>query len=132
MVEPSREDRKDPPGAGTVPDGSGPGGRTPLLVTKLTGGDLVLAWGASCVPTDNDYVLYEGTMGGAFDSHEGRLCSTNGATAMTLTPSSGSTYYLVAPRNAGREGSLGSRSDVTERTQGMAICLPREIGACSP
>ena len=117
--------------AGTVPDRNGAGG-PPLLLTRLADGDLMLTWSPSCTSTDTDYVVYEGSIGGAFDNHTSRLCSTAGATSQRLTPSTASAYYLVAPRNADREGSLGRRSDGTERPPGGAGCRPQELGGCLP
>jgi hypothetical protein len=77
---------------------------------------------------DTDFEIYEGTIGD-FAGHAPRLCSTGGATTATLTPASGSSYYLVVPRRASVEGSYGLRSDGTQRPAGAGACLPREIAA---
>lgn len=91
---------------------------------------LTLAWDASCTTTDTVYEIYEGTLGGAFTSHESRYCSTAGATTKTLTPLAGATYYLVVARNGTREGSYGTTSSGAERPQGAAACLPQQIAGC--
>ncbi len=116
--------------AGRVPDGDDVPG-VPLTVTKVGGGDLTLAWSSSCLGTDNDYEIYEGTIGGTFTSHAARVCTTGGATSFSLTPAGGDTYYLVVPRNAANEGSYGTGSDGLERGTGGGQCLPQSVGACS-
>ena len=118
------------PHAGEVPDGSEPGIQ-PLTLTHGTGGDIILSWSPSCLVLDTDYIVYEGVMGD-FTSHTPVLCSTLGATTVTLTPSSGSTYYLVVPRTDFFEGSYGRQSDGTERPAGVGACLSQAIGSCGP
>ncbi len=115
-------------GAGAVPDGGRVPG-VPLTLGKVGGGDISLSWGASCQSTDTDYQVYEGQMGD-FTSHQQRFCSTSGATTTTLTPSSGSAYYLVVPRNATEEGSYGTDSSGMERLQGPTACLPQGYSPC--
>ena len=88
-----------------------------LLLVKAGGGDITLSWQPSCLETDNDYAVYEGTLG-VFESHDAPYCDTNGATSQTLAPAAGSTYYLVVPLSATREGSYGLDSDDVERPQG--------------
>ena len=68
------------PGAGRVPDQSGWSG-TPLTVDKRVDppGDLQLSWDISCIEDDDDYAVYEGTLGN-FDSHTRLTCTTGGAT----------------------------------------------------
>ncbi len=118
------------PAAGAVPDGwSVPG--SPLTITMLPGGDVTLAWSASCSATDADYEIYEGTLG-SYASHAPRFCSTGGMTSKTFTPAPGSTYYLVVPRNALREGSHGRRSDGSERPRGASTCAPQEVALVCP
>lgn len=112
--------------AGAVPAGQAGAG---LRLNKAAGGDLLLSWSASCLTTDDDYEVYEGTLQ-SFASHLPRLCTTGGATSATLAPAAGSTYYVVVPRNALREGSHGSRGDGSERPRGPTSCLDQEIGAC--
>lgn len=114
--------------AGRVPADPVLPGR-PLTVAREAGGDLALHWSLSCRPDDTDYAVYEGTLGD-FDSHFPVHCSTGGATALSLSPAPGNTYYLVAPHNGGWEGSLGSDSAGDERPQGAAPCLPRQVAEC--
>lgn len=114
--------------AGRVPDGAQVPG-TPLTVEQATGGQLRLTWGDSCLPTDNDFEIYEGTLG-AFYSHTMKFCTTSGATTSTFLPGPGSTYYVVVPRNGPREGSYGINSNAVERPPGVPACLAQEIAVC--
>lgn len=116
-------------GGGSVPDG-GPG-EIPLKVSSLPSGDLTLTWGASCSGADEDYEVYEGTLGD-FTSHSPRLCTTSGATSITLTPGGDNTYYLVVPRNGVLEGSYGKSSGGAERPPGRTVCHPQVMQACGP
>src|SRR5206468_2510847 len=109
------------PAAGTAPDGSLVPG-TPLRAVKSGASNVALSWGASCVTSDTDYEVYEGTIG-TYYSHASSVCTTAGALTTTFTPAAGSTYYLVVPRNAVREGSYGKSSGGTERPVGSAPCL---------
>jgi hypothetical protein len=116
-----------PLSAGTVPD---QGGSTPLIVLLELTGDLTLMWPASCGSSDDDYEIYEGTLGD-FTSLRPRFCSTGGATAMTFSPASPSSYYLVVARNGLREGSYGTDSAGRERPQAEFACRPRVMAACN-
>jgi hypothetical protein len=111
--------------AGRVPE-TGPG--VPLTLGK-SGDDLTLTWGASCTAADNDYEVYEGTIG-SYPSHAKKLCSTGGSLTTTFTPDFGSHYYLVVPRNAAFEGSYGLDGNGVERPAGSTTCATRMIGAC--
>ena len=101
-----------------------------LLVDNADGDQITLSWGASCLATDNDYAIYEGTLGN-FTSHTSLFCDTAGATTKTFTPLAGGTYYLVVPLNASREGSYGTTSEDSERSVGEDTCLPQQIGGCT-
>jgi hypothetical protein len=116
------------PGAGSVPGGGSVAG-TPLTVEKGPGDSLSLAWGASCVPVDADYVVYEGTLG-SFASHAPKTCSTEGARSWALTPSLDGAYYLVVPRHADREGSYGTDGAGAERPPASQACVPQQVRAC--
>jgi len=102
-----------------------------LRVNHAPGGDIALSWGPSCAATDDDYAVYEGTLG-TFDGHVPRVCTTEGATTFTLTPQTAGSYYLVVPRNLMREGSHGLMSDGTQRSPGPSACVPQEIVATCP
>jgi len=115
--------------AGEVPNGGDVPG-VPLTVDPAAGGDLALSWSASCLGADNDYAIYEGTLGD-YSSHTSVTCSTIGTTAATVTPSGGNTYYLVVPLNGFREGGYGTDSSGAQRPQGSAACLPQAIGTCN-
>jgi subtilase family protein len=112
--------------AGRVPSGAPD---TPLTVSMDGNGDLTLQWGASCLQTDTDYEVYEGTIGD-YDSHAPVLCSTGGQLSATVTPGSGNRYYLIVPRNTSSEGSYGLDSSGNERPAGAQACGPRRIDAC--
>ena len=103
--------------------------RRELTIAKAVVGQITLDWSISCIGTDDDYEIYEGTIG-SYYSHTARFCTTGGATTKTLAPAAELTYYLVVPRNLGREGSYGARSGGAERPQGGGACLPQQIGTC--
>ena len=103
---------------------------TTLAIEKASGGNLTLTWAQSCVSSDTDYEIYEGTLAAPFDTHRAILCSSGGATTKTFAPGSGNVYYLVVPTSGTKEGSYGKRSDGTERPVGSQQCVPQQIGAC--
>ncbi len=110
------------PGAGAVPDGLHVPGT--LLTAHLgTGGDLTLSWGASCQTSDTDYAVYEGLMGGGYTSHASLLCSTGGASTVTLRPGVDHHYYLVVSHNGAREGGYGYDSLGVPRPAAASACL---------
>jgi len=113
--------------SGRVPDGGDHPG-PPLLLGKA-GDDLTLNWGLSCQSTDSDYAVYEGVLGD-FSSHGIAVCSTAGDTTATITPATGSAYYLVVPRGPTREGSYGTDSDGNERAAAAGPCAVQVIGPC--
>ncbi len=113
-----------PPPGGVVPDGQA--GTVPLTITPAADGQLTLSWGDSCAPGDVDYEVYAGTVGSYF-SHRPILCSTGGATSVTLAPGRGNIYYLVVSKNAYVEGSYGRRSDGTERPPATTPCVDQSL-----
>jgi hypothetical protein len=117
-----------PVAGGYVPDGADVSG-TQLRIGKAGAEDVTLAWGPSCLSTDTDYEVYEGTLGD-FGSHAPVLCSTGGATMVTLTPEAGDRYFLAVPRNGMREGSYGLDASDVQRPQAVSACLIQEIGTC--
>jgi hypothetical protein len=119
-----------PPPAGFVTDGGG--AESPLRIRKIEGGDLELTWSASCSVDDDDYAVYEGTLGD-FSSHRANVCTTGGVTTATITPDAGGRYFLVVPNNGANEGSYGYDSSGRERPQGNAeeSCYEQLTGACS-
>lgn len=114
---------------GAVPDGSVIPGQ-PLTIAK-SGATLTLAWGPSCNTGDSTYAVYEGRIG-SFYSHRQIGSCTNGANPLgeEITPSESSSYYLVVPRTATREGSYGTDSSGAERPAGYVVCQPKEVQAC--
>lgn len=114
-------------GAGTIPAS----GAASLLVAEGSGGSLLLRWGPSCQADDNDYAVYEGTLGTP-GSHTARFCTTGGSRLKVLTPAAGNTYYLVVPTQAGREGSYGSLAEGAERPPAASACYPQVVSACVP
>lgn len=115
-------------GAGSVPDGRFVEG-TPLTVSKTPSGDVELVWGASCLISDTDYAIYEGSLGN-FASHASRFCTTGGMRAKVFTPASGNSYYLIVPTHADREGFYGNDSAGHERPQGQGACYPQLAEPC--
>jgi len=114
--------------AGAVPNGSDRPG-TPLTISHLPDGDLLLAWGTSCRLSDLDFEIYEGALGD-FTSHLPMACTTGDLTEAALTPPEGPAYYLVVPRNQTREGSYGRASDGSERPAPVSTCLLQAFAAC--
>lgn len=116
--------------AGSVPDGSG--GGIPLTLSKTALNEVRLSWGASCMPGDSDYAIYGGILG-QFQTHVRLVCSTGGATDMTLASSGGDrTYFLVVPRNATNEGSYGVDSSGVERAASFLACVPQDAATACP
>ena len=99
-----------------------------LRLTKF-GTSLELDWGASCSPQDSDFVVYEGTIGD-FTTHVPVQCSTGGLQGLFFVPSSGSSYYLVGPRNSTSEGSLGTATGGVERPVSVSSCMTRLALPC--
>lgn len=114
--------------AGTVPDGTDANPGTPLMITRTVEG-LRLDWGASCVGTDNDFAVYEGTLGTP-GSQVPVVCSTGGLTFAEFAPGAGNRFYLVVPRNDAVEGSYGVDSSDVERSASGAACVPQFVGVC--
>ena len=106
------------------------GGSVHDLKVQRIGSQLKLTWAGSCSPSDTDFEVYEGFIAGDFSSHKWTTCTTGGAMTHTMTPLPGNTYYLVVPRGPTTEGSYGRRSDLTERPQGVTVCLPLDGAAC--
>jgi len=115
--------------AGAVPDGGTVQG-SPLQIAKEREGKLVLSWDPSCIDSDVDYEIYEGSLQ-KFGSHTPILCSTQGSTTKIIDPGKGNRYYLIVPRNEHREGSYGMRSDRSERGQGSKACLIQQTISCT-
>jgi hypothetical protein len=111
------------------PAGGGGSIEQSLVVDKAPEAMIELSWGPSCVVGDDDFEIYEGSLDD-FASHTARICTTGGGQQVAFIPETGSTYYLVAPSNPMREGSLGKNSEGLERAQGTATCLPRFVSEC--
>jgi hypothetical protein len=114
--------------SGAVPDGTRVPA-APLTIKKASGGNITLSWSASCLTTDTDYEIYQGTIGN-FTSHVPFLCTTSGAKTKTITPGSGNRYFLVVPRNGTKEGSYGLNGLGAEIPPSATACLPQLIGTC--
>jgi len=113
-------------GLGRVPDGIV---GAPLQVCRNLS-QLDLTWGASCGSLATDYAVYEGTLG-VWSSHQPLACSTAGALAATVTPSSGDRYYLIVPVSATQEGSYGTNSGGAEIPQSSSPCkTSQDLSAC--
>jgi hypothetical protein len=113
-------------GPGAVPNGASVPGEQ-LSLTELPGGDLALDWAPSSCNLATDYVVHEGTIGD-YASHDAIVCSTGGETQTTITPSAGSRYYLIAPRDDTVVGSNGRSSIGAPRPPANTACLPRALG----
>ncbi|OGF68133.1 MAG: hypothetical protein A2Y62_19480 [Candidatus Fischerbacteria bacterium RBG_13_37_8] len=118
----------NPPGA--VPDNDNYPG-SPLLITK-SGTDLQLDWSAPPSPClTSDYGIYRGTLPWIDYNHISVLCTTAGATTVTITADSGSYYYLIVAQNESQEGSYGVDSLDSQRPPAASPCYPLEIGSCN-
>ncbi len=91
---------------------------------------LQLDWASSCNSGDNDYAIYEGTIGGSFDNHASRQCGTGGATSESFSIPGGDLFYLVVPLNGLREGSYGLNGSGAERSAGAGACATQAVGVC--
>jgi len=111
---------------------SEPGTVSTLLMNKnvQTAGNLDLSWGASCSASGPDYSIHEGQLGVWF-SHAPLRCSSGGALSLTVTPSGGDRYYLIAPISVGYTGSLGTDSTGSDRPDGSPSCTnDRALAPC--
>lgn len=112
---------------GSLPPGRVPRDRAsgrPLTLGKnsVNPTALDLSWGLSCSPGATDYAVMEGTLG-SWSSHVSLVCSTGGATSITVSPGSGAShYYVVVPLSATEEGSYGVDSTGAERPPSAAPC----------
>jgi hypothetical protein len=105
----------------------------PLRIRKnaATPQHLDLTWGDSCGQDQNDFAVYEGTIG-AWYSHTKKLCTTAGALGISdLAPSAGSRYYLIVALSTTSEGSYGTSSAGAEIPLGISTCRPSQsLNAC--
>jgi len=101
-----------------------------VSLQRLGSGDLVVRWeGSDCGGAD-DYSIYEGSLG-SWDSHTRIDCSDSGGDLQeTISPTFGSSYYLVVPRGDGNEGSYGRDSTGQERPVGVATCAATQVVGC--
>jgi hypothetical protein len=91
--------------------------------------DLTLSWSGSCSVGAEDYGVYKGTLP-SFYTHGSLVCTTGGATTVTITPSAGDTYYLVVPNHPNDEGSYGLDSGGLQRPQGGPACRVTQAIGC--
>lgn len=116
----------NPAACGSVPQTTAQG---TLLQVQRISTSLRLTWGASCNPQDTDYVIYEGAIGD-FANYAPFRCTTSGGLAAVFLAPADSRFYLVGPRNATREGSLGQFDNGTERPPGLSSCVTRLALQC--
>jgi len=117
-----------PSPAGGVPDGdSTPGSQ--LVVGKFPDGRIGLTWDNSCLLTDADYSIYQGTIG-TYYSHSSLFCNIGDSTTRNFFPDAGDLYYLVVPANLSVEGSYGLDSQGNQRPAAASTCKPQAVGSC--
>jgi len=111
---------------------SDPGGRnTGLLLDKSPGNAVALNWAGSCSVGDNDFGVYEGTIGNWTDHAPlPGLCTTGGLTNTILGIPPADVYYLVVPNDGSNEGSYGADDITGERPVSPAPCLAQSLGTC--
>lgn len=107
---------------GRVPKGGATG--IPLTIRKnaTNPANLDLDWGPSC-GAGSDYSVHVGAIG-TWYSHDKLLCTTQGATAATITPGALNSYFLIVPLDRTREGSYGANSNGSERPPSISTCRP--------
>ena len=131
-------------GPASIPISCGPppsvaGSLPPLLVAGKVGtsGEISLAWPVGCA---DYYAIYQGPLGGVFDTHVPLTCGTSGASEHAFTPNPQSSYYLVVPIADpvelpvpdAWEGSYG-QSSFGERERSDSPCWPLQgIQECAP
>jgi hypothetical protein len=111
---------------------SEPGAVPTLLLDKhaSSAAELDLSWSAGCSAGGADYSVHEGELGVWF-SHAPLACSSGHVASLTITPSGGGRYYLIAPISAGYTGSLGTDSAGIERPDGNPSCTDdRALAPC--
>jgi PKD repeat protein len=104
-----------------------------LLMVRKTGfgAELELRWGGSCMASDTDYSVYEGTLG-QFASHLPVNCSTGGSTTALITTPATAAYYLVVPNDGYYEGRYGQSSSGNNIPAGPTRCLPPAVSTGCP
>lgn len=120
----------DAPATGRVPRDDFNDGE-PLRIAKVAE-RLLLTWGPSCMPSDDDFTVYSGPLGG-FGLHAPITCSTGHLTEFQVPAPPESVYFIVAPTNGVKEGSHGTvrlGGVAGERPASPAACFPVEIGGC--
>ena len=113
--------------AGRIPKDGANG----LRVSKELTGEITLRWGPSCVTSDLDYAVYEGTIGD-YANRAPKTCTNGGALTRTFFPAGTSSYYLVVPQNTidSKEGSYGRGSSGAERAPAAGACRTQAIALC--
>ncbi len=92
---------------------------------------VMLDWAGSCSLGDNDYGVYEGTVGSWTDHTPlPGLCTTGGLTDTTVAIPAGDVYYLVVPNDGSNEGSYGGDDLTGERPASLTPCLTQSLGNC--
>ena len=96
---------------------------------QLTPGpDFALNWSFSCVASDADYQIYQGSFDD-FTSYAPLACSTGGNTTFTVSGPE-SVFYLIVPRKIVQEGGYGQDGSGTPRPAGATACLPQLDVGC--
>ncbi len=105
-------------------------GRAGAIDIAKAGLGVTMSWTgtASCLVSDTDHAIYEGTLGN-FTSHVPVTCTTAPGHSWNFTPQAGNRYFLLVPINATREGSYGAGVGGAERPISAAACAPQLV-AC--
>ena len=103
-----------------------------MTVNKTMTTELMLEWSPTCSAADNDYVVYEGTLGNWYDHNPVAAlnCTTGGARTATFDPFGSDAYYLVVPHDGAAHGSYGQDSTGTERPSRNTACYTQMLGTC--
>jgi hypothetical protein len=100
-----------------------------LLVKLAPGGNFLLDWSFSCVASDADYQVYQGSVDD-FTSYAPLTCSTGGNTSFTVSGTPESVFYLIVPRKILQEGGYGKAGSGTFRPASASACLPQLNVGC--
>ena len=111
--------------------GAASAGRASTMTIFKVGLGVTIDWtlDSSCLESDADYALYEGTLGN-FTSHVPVTCSSAPGSSWNFTPAAGNRYFLLVPVNATREGSYGLGAGGAERPASASACKPQAVAAC--
>ncbi len=101
-----------------------------LKAAKGAGASITLDWIFSCSAADNDYGVYEGTIGNWY-SHDTQITCTSGlSNNWNFVPGGGNHYYIVVPTDGNTEGSYSTDGSGSQRVPSVNACALQSLGNC--